>query len=132
MILVDSAVWIDYFNGDKTPHTDFLDDCLGAEPVAIGDLMLAEVLQGFRSDRDFRTARRLLLALPICELVNTNIAAKTAEHFRHLSAAGVTIRKTTDAFIATFCIESRLPLLYSDRNFDPFAKHLGLKPALAV
>lgn len=132
MILVDSSVWVDYFNGKATPQTDFLDSLLGAEPVAVGDLILAEVLQGFRSDADYATAREMLASLTIYELLGAKLAVKTAGNYRALRKRGITVRKTADAIIATFCIERRTPLLYSDRDFDPFVKHLGLKPALSA
>lgn len=132
MILVDSSVWVDYFNGQVTPETDFLDTLLGTEPVAIGDLILAEVLQGFRSDADYRTAKELLASFTTYDLLGASLAIKTADNYRTLRRKGITVRKTTDAIIATFCIERRIPLLYSDRDFDPFVKHLGLKGALPV
>ena len=131
MLLVDSSVWVDYFNGRITKETDRLDALLGTEPVAIGDLILVEVLQGFRSDADHATAKRLMTSLTIYDLLGTTLALKTADNYRALRKRGVTVRKTTDAIIATFCIESRIPLLYSDRDFDPFVKHLGLKVAVS-
>lgn len=130
MILVDSSVWIDYFRGTATPQTDRLDSLLGAELIAIGDLILTEVLQGFDSERDFSLAARLLTSLFIVDLAGRDIALQAAKNFRALRARGVTVRKTIDAIIATRCIESRLPLLYSDRDFDPFVEHLGLVSAL--
>lgn len=130
MLLVDSSVWVDYFNGRITKETDRLDALLGTEPVAIGDLILAEVLQGFRNDADHATAKRLMTSLTIYDLLGTTLALKTADNYRALRKRGVAVRKTTDAIIATFCIESGIPLLYSDRDFDPFVKHLGLKTAL--
>src|SRR5665213_2766379 len=130
MILVDSSVWIDYFRGTQTPQTDKLDTLLGVEPVATGDLVLAEVLQGFRSDRDFNQGRKLLTGLPIIELAGKDIAIQAAKNFRALRAQGVTIRKTIDTLVATSCIENDLPLLYSDKDFDPFVKHLGLRTVL--
>lgn len=130
MILVDSSVWVDYFNGRANRETDFLDSLLGTEPVAVGDLILAEVLQGFRSDADYKTAKELLASLTTYELLGTSLAVKTADNYRALRKRGVTVRKTVDAIITTFCIERRIPLLYSDRDFDPFVKFLGLKPAL--
>jgi len=130
MILVDSSVWVDYFNGQVTAETDFLHAILGSEPVAVGDLILAEVLQGFRSDSDYRTARELLTSLTTYELLGVSLAIRTADHYRALRQRGFTVRKTADAIIATFCIEYGAPLLYSDRDFDPFVEHLGLKPAL--
>ena len=130
MILVDSSVWVDYFNGQITQETDYLDSLLGTEPVAIGDLILAEVLQGFRSDSDYEAAKELLASLTIYDLLGASLAIKTADNYRALRKRGITVRKTADAIIATFCIERRIPLLYSDRDFDPFVKHLTLKPAL--
>jgi predicted nucleic acid-binding protein len=130
VILVDSSVWIDYFRGTPTPQTEILDSLLGNEPVVTGDLILAEVLQGFRSDRDFNQARKLLTSLTVIDLGGTDIAIQAAKHFRALRAKGVTVRKTIDAVIATRCIASGLKLLYSDRDFDPFVRHLGLRTAL--
>ena len=130
MILVDSSVWIDYFRGTATPQAERLDSLLGAEPIATGDLILAEVLQGLASDRDFERARWLLLSLVIVELGGQRIAIQAARNFRALRAFGVTARKTIDTVIATRCIESRLALLYSDRDFDPFVEHLGLRSAM--
>ena len=130
MILVDSSVWIDYFRGTATPQTDALDGILGAEPVAVGDLILTEVLQGFGSDRDFNLAKRLLSSLTLVELGGREVAIKAARNFRTLRSRGITVRKTIDTIIATRCIESRYRLLYSDRDFDPFVVHLGLRSAL--
>lgn len=131
MILVDSSVWIDYFNGKKSPQTDVLDALLGTEPIAIGDLILAEVLQGFRSDDDYEAARRLLSGLTSYDLLGQRLAIKAAENYRTLRKQGISVRKTADVIIATFCMEHHVPLLYSDRDFDPFVKHLGLKSAIS-
>ena len=130
MTLVDSSVWVDYFNGKLTQETDHLDSLLGKEPVAIGDLILAEVLQGFRRDSDYETAKALLASLSIYDLLGASLAIKTADNYRALRRRGITVRKTADAIIATFCIERRMPLLYSDRDFEPFVKHLTLRSAL--
>ncbi|WP_426167173.1 type II toxin-antitoxin system VapC family toxin [Pseudoduganella sp. R-34] len=129
MILVDSSVWIDYFRGNATPQVERLDRLLGNEPIAIGDLILTEVLQGFRRQRDFNQARKLLLTLETIDIGGVEIAIQAARNFRQLQSLGVTIRKTVDTLIATRCIESRHALLYSDRDFDPFVVHLGLQPA---
>ena len=131
MILVDSSVWIDYFRGTATPQAEILDSLLGTEPVATGDLILTEVLQGFVSDRDFAQAKKLLTSLVVVDLVGQDIASPAAKNFRVLRAQGITLRKTIDTVIATRCIESKLSLLYSDRDFDPFVEHLGLRSALA-
>ena len=127
MILVDSSVWIDHFRGIDTPQVSLLDRVLASEPVAIGDLILVEVLQGFTSDRDFNQARRLLTALTVIEIGGAGIAVQTAQNFRRLRALGITVRKTIDTLIATRCIVDGLTLLHSDRDFDPFAQHLGLR-----
>jgi len=131
VIIVDSSVWIDYFTGKSTVATDRLYSLLGDELVVIGDLMLAEVLQGFRADKDYRKARQLLLSLTVVNVLNTEIALKSAANFRTLRKKGITVRKTIDAIIATYCIEKRLPLLHSDRDFQPFHEYLKLKDALA-
>ena len=126
MFVVDSSVWIDYFNGKSTPETDTLDDSLGKELIAVGDLMLAEVLQGFRSDSHYRKARDLLLSLDLVNMLNTSIALQSAENYRKLRRKGATVRKTTDCIIATWCIENGLPLLHCDKDFQPFHDHLAL------
>lgn len=130
MILVDSSVWIDYFRGVPTPQTDRLDALLGIEPLIVGDLVLAEVLQGFADDRDFNQARKLLASLIIVDLGGKDVAIQAAKNFRALRRLGITVRKTVDAIIATRCIRSGFTLLYSDRDFDPFVQHLGLRSAL--
>ena len=127
MILVDSSVWIDYFNGKITPQTEMLDRLLGQEPLAIGDLILTEVLQGFASESEFKEASKLLTALTVVELGGPEIALQAARNFRLLRNLGVTVQKTVDTVIATRCIESGFELLHNDRDFDPFAKHLGLR-----
>jgi predicted nucleic acid-binding protein len=127
LILVDSSVWIDYFNGIITAQTERLDSLLGREPLAIGDLILTEVLQGFAGERDFNKARKMLTALTVVELGGQRIAVQAARNFRALRSLGVTVRKTIDTVIATRCIESRYDLLHNDRDFDAFAKHLGLR-----
>ena len=129
MILVDSSVWIDYFRGKATPQAAKLDSLLGTEPIATGDLILTEVMQRFVSDRDFNQARKLLTSLVIVELAGQTLAIKAAQNFRTLRLLGISIRKTIDTVIATRCIENRLHLLYSDRDFDPFVTHLGLRSA---
>lgn len=126
-ILVDSSVWIDYFNGVVTPETDKLHGLLGVTSVAIGDLILLEVLQGFKFDKDFATAQSLFSALPAFNLLDAELAVQAARNYRFLRSKGITIRKTADTIIATFCIERGFPLLHSDRDFSPFQTHLGLQ-----
>ena len=127
MLLVDSSVWIDYFNGTATHQSDYLDKILGIEDIIIGDLILAEVLQGFRHDKDYKAAKHAMFAFPVLGLVGNTIDLKSAYNYRYLRKQGITIRKTIDCLIATFCIENALELLHSDVDFDPFEKHLKLK-----
>jgi predicted nucleic acid-binding protein len=131
LILVDSSVWIDYFNGTITAQTNKLDQLLGSEPLAIGDLILTEVLQGFADDSDFKRAKSLLTSLTIVHLGGEEIAIQAAVHFRKLRKLGVTIRKTIDSIIATRCLDRGYELLHNDRDFDPFVKHLGLHEVLS-
>jgi len=127
MILIDSSVWIDYFNGKKTIKTDWLDSALGSEPIIIGDLILAEVLQGFQSDDDFKTAKKLLLGFPFMDMLGQELAIKSALNYRYLRKNGVTVRKTIDVMIGTFCLHYQVSLLHDDRDFDPIEKFLNLK-----
>lgn len=131
MIFVDSSVWIDFFNGIESAETNRLDSLLGIEPVGLGDLVLIEVLQGFRHDSDYNTAKDLLTSLTIFELSGQRIAIKSADNFRFLRRKGMTVRKTIDVLIATFCIDNDLPLLHSDKDFEPFHQHLKLRRALS-
>jgi len=129
VILVDSSVWIDYFRGTTTPQAEQLDALLGIEPLAIGDLILTEVLQGFASDKDFDQAMKLLNSLSFVALAGRDIAIEAARNFRALRALGITARKTIDTLIATYCMKNDYALLYSDEDFDPFVVHLGLRSA---
>lgn len=126
MILVDSTVWIDYFNGVMTPETDYLDQVLGEQVLLVGDLILAEVLQGFRHDADFNRARQALLSFQTVQMLDPDLAVQSAQNYRTLRSQGITVRKTIDCLIATYCIESGHTLLHSDRDFDPFENSLGL------
>ena len=126
MILVDSGVWIDYFTGIDNIQTATLDKTLGVQSVAAGDLILTEVLQGFRHDKDYRTAKTLFDNVTIFEMLGKDMAIRSAENFRTLRKKGITIRKTADVIIASFCIKQKIPLLFSDKDFKPFVKHLGL------
>ena len=126
MIVVDSSVWIDYFTGADNKQTNTLHNILGLKPVAIGDLILTEVLQGFRHDKDYKAARALFEDVTIFDMLGTEMALKSADNFRALRKKGMTVRKTADVIIASFCIEQKFPLLFSDKDFKPFVKHLGL------
>lgn len=125
-ILVDSSVWIDYFNGTPTAETDYLDQILGWRDIVVGDLILAEVLQGFRQEKEFYRARNALLKFRVASMVGTEIALQSAMNYRFLRSQGITIRKTMDCLIATFCIENELHLLHSDRDFNQIATILPL------
>ena len=127
MILVDSSVWIDYFRGVNNPSADALDHLLSTEPLAIGDLILTEVLQGVSDEVAFNETRRLLTSLTVIELGGQEIAIQAARNFRTLRGIGLTVRKTIDTIIATRCIVSGHILLHNDRDFDPFVAHLGLR-----
>ena len=129
MIVVDSSVWIDFFNGVSSPEVERLDGLLGVTPLAIGDLILVEVMQGFRNERDVATARQLFRSLALLPMLGGSNAWKAAENYRQLRSRGITVRKTIDGIIATACIEANLPLLFSDRDFQPYVEHLGLEAA---
>ena len=127
MIFIDSSVWIDYFNGRITKQTNILDSLVGDELIIVGDIILTEVLQGFRQDKDFKKARELLDCFIFKEMLGKDIAVKSAKNYRILRKKGVTVRKTIDIIIATFCIENDLPLLHSDRDFRAIEEHLTLE-----
>jgi predicted nucleic acid-binding protein len=127
MILVDSSVWIDYFNGKRSWQTDLLDHMLSNVPIIMGDLILTEVLQGFKSDKDYEAAKNYLNELTFRQMGGNNVAIQSALNYRKLRKAGVTVRKTIDIIIATFCIVEGLTLLHDDRDFNPIASHFPLK-----
>lgn len=126
MILADTSVWIDYLNGNKSSQTNILDKALIDGLVSIGDLIFLEVLQGIKSEREYHKTRTALATLEQYEMFGHSMIEKCAKNFRFLRKKGMTIRKTNDVIIATFCIENNLPLLFSDRDFNPFVDHLGL------
>jgi predicted nucleic acid-binding protein len=125
--MVDSSVWIDYFNGNNTVASEKLDSLLGVKPICIGDLILTEVLQGFKSDKDYIIAKSLLTTLPIYTLLGQELSLKCADNFRLLRKKGITVRKTIDVIIATYCIEHNKTLLHSDKDFLPFEQYFGLR-----
>jgi predicted nucleic acid-binding protein len=129
MILVDSSVWIDFLRDRATAQTERLDELLGLERLAVGDLILTEVLQGCDGERHFTLALSLLSDLHLVEIGGRDVAIEAARNFRRLRSRGVTVRKTIDALIATRCIVDGHSLLYSDRDFDPFVEYLGLASA---
>jgi hypothetical protein len=129
MIMADSSVWIDFFNGLPSPQTDRLESHIRRGPVLMGDLIMTEVLQGFRREADFNKAQQLLAHFPMIEIAGPAMALQSARNFRHLRSLGLTVRKTIDCLIATRCIADGHALLFSDRDFIPFVDHLGLEAA---
>lgn len=132
MILVDSSVWIDYFRTADTPQVALLDSLLGRTRIAVGDLIAAEMLQGVRDDKQFKWVKQVFDGFTRLDLCGYDLAVKAAvaaENHRALCANGLTVRKTIDTWIATRCIEDGLTLLHADRDFVPFAQHLGLREA---
>ncbi len=132
MILVDSSVWIDFFNGVRSPTTDRLSELLASKSVITGDLILTEVLQGFASERDFAIALYLLTIPDVVSITSRQVAIEGAQNSRALRVRGITVRKTIDTLIATRCIIDSYPLLFSDRDFAPFVEHLGLVDAMRL
>jgi predicted nucleic acid-binding protein len=127
MIIVDTSVWIDALRGTPNPHTLWLFKTIGKEEIGLTSLILAEVLQGIDADSEFRKTRQQLLDLTVYQELTTEIAVRSAENFRQLRSRGITVRKTIDCMIATFCIEEDHQLLHRDRDFHAFEKHLGLR-----
>ncbi len=127
MIIVDTSVWIDYLNGQDTAFTDHLDKALVDGDVALGDLILLEILQGIQNDKEYTRAKTTLQKLDQYEMLGHDMVIQCADYYRALRKKGITIRKTADVIIATFCIENRLPLLFTDRDFMPFVEYCGLR-----
>ena len=127
MIVVDSSVWIDFFRGSATRETTVLRSLIGRGVVLVGDLILAEVLQGFPDERQAEAGRRTLELFPVEPMVGRDLAVAAARNYRTLRAAGVTVRRTIDLLIGTFCLERGHALLHHDRDFDPMAPRLGLR-----
>ena len=127
MILADTSIWIDYFNGADNIETDRLDSALDDGIVAMGDLIFLEILQGFRDDKEFSRAKKTLETLDQYELFGAHMVESCADNYRHLRKKGLTVRKTIDLIIATFCIENKIQLLFSDRDYGPFVEFLKLE-----
>jgi predicted nucleic acid-binding protein len=123
---VDTSVWIDLFRGQHAPEVAKLKQLIGRQELVLGDLILAEILQGARTGEDVARLERAFQAFPVLPLVGEAIARKSAENYRALRSEGITVRKTIDCLIATWCIENQTPLLHNDRDFHPFAR-LGLR-----
>lgn len=116
MIVADTSAWIDYFRGVAAPHTDLLDRALSKSRIIIGDLIMAELLQGFREEREFQIAKQLMEGLEYRDLVGRYMAIAAAENYRMLRRQGITVRKTIDVLIATFCIENGFDFIHNDSN----------------
>ncbi|MBP7510036.1 MAG: PIN domain nuclease [Prolixibacteraceae bacterium] len=127
MIVVDTSVWIDYVNGVITPQTNLLDIELENSRIVTGDLIITEFLQGFRNDKQYYEAKELMESLEYYDFVGKEIAIKAAENFRLLRKNGITVRKTIDVLIATFCVENGFELIHDDRDFDQMEQILGLR-----
>ena len=126
MIVVDSCAWIDYFTGVKTPASEWLAAHFEPSQTLLGDLIALEVLRGFRSDKEYWTAREIFDVLPVALILDISRAIRAAERYHQLRKVGVTIRKSGDVAIASYCIDENVPLLTSDRDFAPFAAHMDL------
>lgn len=126
MLVVDTTVWVDYFNGQVNPETEYLDSVLSEEPILVGDLILTETLQGFKEDKDFKLAQTALARFEQAGMLDLKIAQQSAQNYRTLRKKGITVRKTIDCLIATYCIENDHTLLHRDADFDGFEQHLGL------
>jgi predicted nucleic acid-binding protein len=127
MIVADTSVWIDYLRGIDAPHTNALDDELQNNRIATGGLIIAEFLQGVRNEKDYAAAKNIMDALEYRDFGGREIALKASQNFRGLRIRGITVRKTINVIIATFCIENDFPLIQNDRDFDPMERYLGLK-----
>jgi predicted nucleic acid-binding protein len=127
MIVVDSSVWIDFFNGIVTAEVERLRALMGQHPLLVGDVMLLEVLQGVASEREAHRVASALRQFDVAPMLSPDLAVQGAMNYRRLRRRGITVRKTIDLIIGTFCIANGHALLTSDRDFAPMAKHLGLK-----
>ena len=127
MVVVDSSVWVDYLNGMDTPHVEWLEKELGRQRLAVIDLIVCEVLQGVRDDRDYVDVRRALQRFEVFTSGGIDLAIATAENYRTLRAQGHTVRRTIDCLIATYCMLHGHALLHHDRDFDPFEQFLSLQ-----
>jgi len=126
MVIVDTSAWIEYLGGGAAAVADKVDLCLDQDLVGIGDLIYCEVMQGIRLPRERREVSGLLLSLPQFGMVGFSMAEKSASNYRLLRSKGVTVRKTIDVLIGTFCAEHGLQLIHHDSDFDLMAKHIGL------
>jgi len=126
VIIVDTTVWVDYLRGRRNPETEWLDRELGREEIGLTDLILCEVLQGVRSEKDFGRARMVLREFALFSTGGAELAIAAARNYRSIREEGLTVRKTIDCLIATFCMTKGCALLHRDRDFDAFEEILGL------
>jgi predicted nucleic acid-binding protein len=127
LILADTSVWVDFLRGRASPEALLLRSMLGRDPVIVGDLVLCEILMGVPDEQQAHRVERMMRENPIIELVDDDVAIEAAAHFRRLRAKGITVRKTIDLLIASFCLREDVPLLHRDRDFDAMETHLGLR-----
>jgi predicted nucleic acid-binding protein len=127
VIFVDTTVWIDHLRNQSTlPHVQRLQAAFGQEPIVVGDLIMLEVLQGVADEGRATKVERLLRDFIMVRMLDDSLAVRAARNYRTLRARGITIRKTIDLVIGTYCIEHGLPLLHNDRDFDHMEQHLSL------
>ena len=126
MIVVDTTVWADWFNGADSPEVDRLDRALERQDAGLVPVILTEVLQGFHADRDFERARVLLVQLPVLTL-DVDGHAAAARLFRRLRSKGITVRGTIDCIIAQTCITAGVELLSTDQDFTAISRHTPLR-----
>ena len=127
MIIVDTTVWIDYLCGTTNPHTSWLNRELTRQRLGLTDLILCEVLQGIRDDAVFTQVHHRLLRFHVFSTGGVDLAVTSAQNYRSLRKRGITVRKTIDCLIATFCLNNGHSLLHRDQDYDPFEAHLGLQ-----
>lgn len=126
-VVIDTSVWVDFFRGQAAPHVDRLEKFVRSGEAVLGDLIVSEILRGVTDDREFAVLERHFIEFPVYPMVGLQVAVHSARNYRRLRARGITVRKTVDCWIATFCIERGFHLLHNDRDFDVFEKHLGLR-----
>lgn len=128
MFVVDSSVWIDHFNGRDTPGTRGVEALLrdGEARLVVPDLVLFEVLRGFRHDEAYREASEALGALGVETVGGEALAHRAAQMYRNLRRLGIAVRSPIDALLAAFCLQRGYALLHADRDFDAYAQHHGL------
>ncbi len=127
MIVADTSAWIDYVRGIEASHTNILDYELQHNRIITGDLIITEFLQGFREEKEYQAAKRIMESLEYHDFVGKEIAIQAAQNLRKLRKKGITVRKTIDVIIATFCIENGYALIHNDHDFDPMEEILGMK-----